>query len=144
MNDAERPDPSPSEVAEAWLTAMRALRSDPPDDATVNGAWWAVELMFAWERGSPDRAWPVILELVAHSNDNRDLGVVAAGPMEDVLAFNGPAVIDRVEERAREDRRFQLMLSGVWRFQIAPDIWERVQTLVDPANHIDHPTARRP
>jgi hypothetical protein len=53
--------------------------------------------------------------------------VLAAGPLEDLLVHHGPAVIDRVEQLARDDSRFNLLLGGVWPSTVAADVWARVE-----------------
>jgi hypothetical protein len=53
--------------------------------------------------------------------------VLAAGPLEDLLADHGAAIIVRVEEEARRNPRFNLLLGGVWRNSMTHDIWQRVE-----------------
>ena len=51
---------------------------------------------------------------------------LAAGPLEVVLGFHGPAVIDRVESWAREDPFFKSCLACVWQYFMPDEIWFRV------------------
>jgi hypothetical protein len=41
------------------------------------------------------------------------VGFVAAGPLEDLLRKNGPAVIERIEQASQQNVRPQTALSGV-------------------------------
>lgn len=54
------------------------------------------------------------------------LAVLAAGPLEDLLAGAGAAHIDDVEDLARRDVRFNHLLGGVWKSSIDPEVWQRV------------------
>ena len=68
-----------------------------------------------YENGDADAFWNVILEiwrLTDPSNVNR-IGVLAAGPIEDLIEYHGPKVIDRIEALARQDPEFRKMLRGV-------------------------------
>ena len=49
---------------------------------------------------------------LCENNDQR--AYLGAGTLESLLVNEGPAVIDRVLERARRDPDFRRMLSGVW------------------------------
>jgi hypothetical protein len=126
---------STREIAAASLEHARHSRDHASPDDEPN--WWAFELMLDLERNDPERTWLVILDMVALAQDNRDVVNIAAGPMEDLLGFHGPQFIERVEDRARADRTFERMLSGVWRFTIDEAVWQRLQQLIDPTNHVD-------
>jgi hypothetical protein len=62
----------------------------------------------------PEIAWELILALISAAPDDQALGMVSAGPLEDLLCDHGAAFIDRVEELSRTDLRFRSCLSGVW------------------------------
>lgn len=59
---------------------------------------------------------------------DRVIAVFAAGPLEDLLAKHGQKYIDRIEELALEDEKFNMLLGGVWRNTMASEVWNRVQT----------------
>jgi len=58
-------------------------------------------------------------------------GVLAAGPLEDLLSIDGEQFIERCEDLARRDRRMAWLLGGVWQFEMTDEIWNRVQTAAD-------------
>lgn len=62
----------------------------------------------------PERAWPIVLALVAEAPDDEALAFVAGGPLEDLIQKHGDAFADRIVERARSDPRFRSALGGVW------------------------------
>ena len=53
--------------------------------------------------------------------------MIAAGPLEDLIAGYGAIYINRVEELARKNPRFNYLLGGVWKNSSSEDIWERVE-----------------
>lgn len=90
------------------------------------------ETFWAWEEldrilreEGLEAAWPLILKLVEKGSD-RVLCAVGAGLLEDIIDTYGATVIERVEERARQDSRFRFCLSHVWPSSIPPAIWARV------------------
>jgi len=90
----------------------------------------AKEAVYDLVHEDPDRALSVILKVVERIEPlptTTLFHVLAAGPLEDLLAHHGPAIIDRVEAHARRDERFNLLLGGVWRNGIASDVWARVE-----------------
>lgn len=76
-------------------------------------------------RTEPETAWRIILELTERSNDNL-LGMIAAGPLEDLLNEHPDKFIQRIEEQARKSIRFRECLTGVWKSGIPGPIWERI------------------
>ena len=60
---------------------------------------------------------------------NLTFAILAAGALEDLLADHGPDYIDRVEDTARKDPKFNRLLGGVWKNSITDDVWHRVQAI---------------
>jgi len=56
---------------------------------------------------------------------------LSAGPLEDLLAMHGPAIIDRVEAEAARDPTFAKLLGGVWQNRMTDEVWARVQAARD-------------
>ena len=75
----------------------------------------------------PERAWPVICEIIKRIVDDDMLAFVGAGPLEDLLVHHPHAFIDRVEALAREDAHFRRAVSGVWGSRsLEPEIRKRL------------------
>ena len=51
--------------------------------------------------------------------------MLAAGPLEDLIHSHGPEFIEKIEEEARVNREFKLLLRGVWESS-TEEIWNRV------------------
>jgi hypothetical protein len=82
---------------------------------------------------APDAAWAAIVELSRRSLADQQIAVLAAGPLEDLLAYHGPAFIDRVEQEARRYRAFRHLLGGVWPSSISDAVWRRIEAIRGPA-----------
>lgn len=127
--------PTAKELAAAWI----ACRGDISRDDSVVGADY---LLMASPRDAPDLTWETIL-LIIHAYPEADFysdtrteaqtvcGLLAAGPVEDLLSFHGPEFIARFEREARSDRRMAWVLGGAWQFQMTDEIWNRVCQAAD-------------
>lgn len=119
MNDIEL-----SRVVDAWIKYEEAEDGSPEREEN----WWAVEqTMDWWLEGDPESLWQFVLIAYKREMSNKARAILAAGPIEDLLAHFGPAYIDRVEQLAREDSQFNWLLGGVWRNSMTDDVWQRVQ-----------------
>ena len=92
--------------------------------------FWAATRASELSRTDPKAALDFILEVKHRDPLQRVLANLAAGPLEDLLVYQGPAVIDRVEALAAGDPDFRRLLAGVWRNQMREDVWERIQALL--------------
>jgi hypothetical protein len=75
----------------------------------------------------PEIAWKAILELLTRDLTKDQHALLAAGPMEDLLWYHGFNFIDRVEQEAKVNVRFNHLLGGVWRREMPQAIWDRVE-----------------
>ena len=79
-----------------------------------------------------DARWPDLWDLVKtisltlYDIDDQTLALIAAGPLEDLLAKAGPTYIDQVIAEAKLNPRLAVMLTGVWRNSMEADVWEKV------------------
>jgi uncharacterized protein DUF6869 len=63
----------------------------------------------------PERAWRLTLRMTTLAQgDSLLLATVAAGPLEDLLCWHGPVIIDRVEAQAAVDPIFLKCLASVY------------------------------
>lgn len=75
----------------------------------------------------PEVAWSIILQILAHPLTSEQESMLAAGPVETLLARHGPQFIERTEHEAKRNPRFNHLLGGVWRNGMSEEIWTRVQ-----------------
>ena len=98
-----------------------------PFDAPRSGAlFWTFDLLVDAAEKDPELCWRLIEAVVAKDPDEQVLAALAAGPMEDLLARHGAAYIERIEAKAGQNPLFRHVLAGVWRNEIAQDVWDRI------------------
>lgn len=115
---------SSSEIAEAWIRAWSG--TEPPAIGAGVG-----ESRLDWElpRENQELCLAAIIEVLDRidgTSPNRLLAVLAAGPLEDLLAENGSVVVSEIEALARRRPDFRLLLNGVWDRRIKPDVISRL------------------
>lgn len=109
---------SPMDITPPQLVA--AFRNG---EITFNGA----------TRNAPESAWCAIVELSRQPLTQDEIAVLAAGPLEDLLAYHGRDFIDRIEKEARVYGSFRHLLGGVWPSSIEEEVWRRVEAIRGPA-----------
>ena len=70
--------------------------------------------------------WRFILKVVAKQPSEWTLGMLAAGPIEDLIGVSGDEYIERIEAEARRDPLFRRTLHGVWQTTSRQEVWDRV------------------
>lgn len=121
------------------------------DDASIAGDWikyhylpkremTSSPLFAAWERlndlvrEEPEGALRIIKEIVRLDQSEWILANVAAGPVEDLLCYHGPQLIERIEELARRDPTVKKMLGAVWpRNDMSDKVWKRLKAVAGPS-----------
>ena|SRR5437868_6649780 len=114
---AWRTAPEIREIAEAWLTKRTGVWTD--DDERLYGILHA----------EPDRALSVLFAAMQLTDDERILGGLAAGPLEDFLGVHGEAYLDTFHTLALEHRRLREVLDGVWQGAMPKRVWHRIEIL---------------
>lgn len=111
------------ELVDGWL-AYQNVDENAPDSMSLS---WAYDAASDLCYRHPELAFQFVLAVLSKDISNDTFYVLAAGPLEDLLAQQGPKIIDRVEDTAREDARFRKLLGGVWQNEMSEDIWQRVR-----------------
>lgn len=110
-----------TELARAYLRYHRAR--------AAQDAWAFDEVLerVGLNAAEPDDAWSVVLALVTMADDE-SLGFIGAGPLESLVHRFGAQLVDRIEDRAREDPRFRVSLAAVWLSEggLPPEVQDRV------------------
>jgi hypothetical protein len=127
----------PAQLATAdiadWAAAyVRAQQA--PDLLAGDGhpLWWAVEQFLRFSAaGRFEDCWSLVLEVLRLTSDPDVLGVLAAGPLEDIIEHAGAAFIDRIERQAGADPAFRRLLEGTWPCG-SPAIWARIESARRP------------
>lgn len=112
-----------NEMVAAWIAAAGATEGTPRHDANR----WATDLALEWVlRKEAESLWRFILAIYPRDLSETAMAMLAAGPLEDLLAHFGPDYIGHVERLAGKDERFNRLLGGVWRNAMTDDVWARV------------------
>jgi hypothetical protein len=123
------PDSEESQIErliEGWIAFANA--DFEPRERLRHSLSWANDKVNMMANEDPEFLWKFIL--AAYS---RDLGKAdadfAAGPLEDLLSQHGDKFIDRIEELALRDARFNFLLGGVWKHWTTDDVWQRIEAV---------------
>lgn len=113
-------------VAAGYLAYSRASRTrgakDPHPDA------WTWKVVDDLSRTVPDLCLDLLCAAVERCSHLDDLGHLAAGHLEDLIAQGGAEVVARIEGLARENPRFRLALTGVWpQGGRGTAVWRRIE-----------------
>lgn len=120
---------TPSEF-ENWIDAyIDAQEIGVVDDS--HPLWWAIDRFMDFIQSDPERAWDAILSVARRRPSEKVLGMLAAGPLEDLVDQHGEAFIDRIEKEASSDPEFKRMLQQVWESG-SPEVWARVLAVREP------------
>lgn len=107
----------------AYIEAVSLENAVQPD----HQCWWAVERFMDMDTlEQAEAGWCAILGILSRRPADKVLGVLAAGPLEDLILHWGQNFIDRIEQAAWEDVEFRRLLTVVWESG-NPEIWSRVQ-----------------
>jgi hypothetical protein len=127
-----------TQLVEEWLQ-WATWQADPENRGRLNNDLIGFD-EFEWAvREHPEHAWQGILATLADARSKPYLGVLAAGPLEDLLSYHGPTFIARVESEAALNPQFAWLLGGVWQFEMTDQIWARVQAAWDRRGWDDVP-----
>ena len=116
-----------SEEMNKWADAYITYQSkyDNKNDNPNDPLFWSVMKFFELMPHNPQMCWKAILEILYRNPQEKVLGVLAAGPLEDLIEDHGPEFIEEIELEAKENPEFRQLLKGVWESS-TPEIWNRV------------------
>ena len=110
-----------------WATAYIAAEQLPDNEKHDSPYWWAIErFMDMYDTTQAEDIWTTILEVLSRRPDQNVIGMLAAGPLEDLIKDWGEMFIDRIELEARRNPAFRHLLGGVWKGS-TPEVWARVE-----------------
>lgn len=74
--------------------------------------------------GDAEAVWQAVLRIMQRELSEDQISLLAAGPVEDLLALHGAHFIDRIEAEAKRSPAFAQVLGGVWQQDIPLEIWQ--------------------
>ena len=109
-------------VAKQWLEWQEATR-----DADNSENHWTFDCVESLRRHDPTAAFDLVLIMISNLQTPWQAVMIAAGPLEDLIADAPDVILPNVEEPARKCPRFRWVLTGVWPLgnRGTPE-WERV------------------
>lgn len=123
------------EQLDEWVEAYIAAHRERPTTAEQHtDAMLASEpaYLFPGTEFHAETVWRFILKVVAKRPSEWTLGMLAAGPIEDLIGVCGDDFIDRIEAEALRDPLFRRTLHGVWRTTSSQAVWDRVELARGP------------
>ena len=97
-------------LAIGWVEHVKEFTKD--ENASTHA--WAWDAEFDLKYDNPELLWELIQEINRIDQSSSVAEVLAAGPLEDLLAMHGEKFIELVEEKAKKDQSFAFLLGGVW------------------------------
>lgn len=106
-----------------WIAHQEAAKED--DDAEIH---WTDEHLIdlSISEGGDVELWRFVRNTYKREMTDAVLAILAAGPLEDILAKNGEAYIKQIELLAKNDEKFKKLLGGVWQNAMSDQLWARV------------------
>lgn len=95
----------------------------------AENCFWAVRIAYSLTSKNPEELWRFTLGVLKRDPPPEALCVLAAGPLEDLLAHHGPAFRDRIEKESAANPKFKELLGGVWESDMEDEIWKRMQAV---------------
>jgi hypothetical protein len=132
------PDDDLSAVRLAKLYVAYLCWTEDADATAADPLFWTSELLDILIQREPGLALEIVLACVDEASSPADVAVVAAGPLEDLIARQGAAVIDLIEEAAARSARVRYALSGVWpQGRADSPVWARILAARAPGPDLD-------
>ena len=110
--DFDDPPPTVETLVAKWLSG---------EGITMNEA-------IIYPDADPETAWQAVVRIIQHDLSDKQVALLAAGPVETLLSWHGTQFIDRMEAEARSNPFFRHILGGVWRQDMPDEIWHRVES----------------
>lgn len=115
---------SPDEIAEEWVRAWSG-----GETPAIGVGVGASRLDWELPREDPELCLESIMKVLGRIEDpfsNRLVAVLAAGPLEDLLAENWGVVVEQMEVLAKRSPEFRFLLNGVWDSTIHPEVLSKL------------------
>lgn len=111
--------------------AVKTLANEDPNDPATDDCLWAIDCMDRLVGERPALGLKLIVFALTYLKEPSEIGVLAAGPLQNLVCFHGERMIDEIEREAAHNEKFRLLLSGIWaEFDVKPEIWRRIRTAV--------------
>jgi len=111
-------------LSQEWITAVERVETSSDQNHS------AIDYVFDLHLdGKYDELWRFIKHAHSQKPSDKVVAVLAAGPLEDLLAGSGDTYIDEIATLARKDPRFKNLLGGVWQNSMSDALWAKVNEI---------------
>jgi hypothetical protein len=117
-------------LVEAWIQLYENTEKFGGESKQAKSLFWAFEELDNICDEYPQKCLIIINSIINSTQNKFALANLAAGPLEDLLARHGEAIVAEIEVLAKVDSRFRDLLQCVWRNVIDDETWRRVQKVV--------------
>jgi hypothetical protein len=114
------------ELVAAWVKRYEIMHIQGKNVSEAQALLWASIEVDEICRENPQNALKVIANILGSTENEYALAMLAAGPLEILLANHGKEVIADVERLAKTEPRFRTLLKGVWQNLMDDQTWGRV------------------
>jgi len=90
--------------------------------------FWSVLMFIDLIDEAPELCWRAILAILRCKPNDEALGMLAAGPMEDLIRYHGIEYIEKIEVEAQSNPDLKHLLGGVWRSSTHA-VWQRIEAI---------------
>jgi len=116
-----------NEIIEAWI----AMSLAPQGSEAYETNFWSTEVIWDFCREAPTEAWDVILGLIEAATSEKLLALIGAGPLEDLMCYQGEALISLVEQEAVKNKKFLTTMKSVWLDSKDTSAWRKFYEIAD-------------
>jgi hypothetical protein len=113
------------------MAELPAYHRNPRTAEGLVLAYLAGDSVWNEARREPEVAWQAIVQLSRRKLTDRQAGLLAAGPLEDLLSYHGPTFIERVVTEARVYPAFRQILGGVDPNAVDDSVLRRMITILN-------------
>jgi hypothetical protein len=100
------------------------IKAEARDTDSSNYNHWAVDYVIDLPlEGKYDELWNFIRCTYTKEISDKVIEVLAAGPVEDLLANAGENYIEQIGTLSRKDPKFKDLLGGVWQNSMSDSLW---------------------
>ncbi len=118
--------------------ALKTIADTEAGDAEKDRCFWAIDCMDRFVGERPGLGFRLIVFTLTYLEDPAEIGVLAAGPLENLVCFHGERMIGEIEREAASSAKFRLLLSGVRAEHfVKPEIWRRIRSAVADGPWLD-------
>lgn len=117
-----------SQLTEWALAYIQA--QDEGATSADHPSWWAIQKFYDLEDAHADLCWDAILKVIELHPSDHVLGMLGAGPLEDLVDSHGGDFIDKIEDEARSNPAFVKALGNVWEAG-SDEVWLRISKLIN-------------